>query len=78
MANPVKHIQYTGPLQSGMVYYTKEGKDFRKWKVRRRLTIGSRVDGITIVDGETEQEFRDYQLVLASFRKQGLIYVKEK
>ena len=77
MSNPT-YTKYFGPFNSGMEYFTKllDGK-FEKWKVRQRLTVGTRSNGMTVRDSETPEQFQEYREALAGMRKQGLIFIKE-
>jgi len=72
------YIPYYGPLQTGFVYYTRNGTTWDKNKIRRRLTIGTRIDGNTMKHSESPEEFKDYQQAMASMRKSGLLHIKEE
>lgn len=79
---PCDYMIYKGELRVDMEYYVRTkitGKpEWHKMTVRQRLTEGSRVQGVTIQNEETQEQYKAYRVALGIMRDNGLLYVKNK
>jgi hypothetical protein len=61
----------------GTYYYLTGGNGYR-FKIRGRLIAGSRIEGITIQNTESEDHYDyNYRKVIINYIKRGILWIKD-